>query len=331
MNEDKNSSKLSCDKTNQNRIDPLIHHPNIESNSTSDDLGEKNVNTQAFKTYDDTTYDKLKYLKGIELFDNVILKNGITNEYYRLEIIKNRKGLLFKQSSGVSTETVGLLYGNIRDIILQSSSKKPNMSQIAIVTITDTMIFSIEDTAIESFLKFIIPLKKIIAYTEKDNNKKPQVAIAKSQSVFAIELNNNDVVEADRKTLKFSNQRNFQVSQLADAKLRAFNYLMDLAIIYSASLFLAQLLEISAYLTYICLHLIYYSLFEYINGKTIGKYITGTIVISDNGNRLEFHRAIIRSLCRLIPLEPLSCLISEKAYGWHDSLTNTIVIPESEL
>lgn len=39
---------------------------------------------------------------------------------------------------------------------------------------------------------------------------------------------------------------------------------------------------------------------------------------------------ILRTLCRLIPFEALSCL-GEKSRGWHDRLSRTWVISEFEL
>lgn len=70
--------------------------------------------------------------------------------------------------------------------------------------------------------------------------------------------------------------------------------------------------------------ILYYVLFEKITkGRSIGKYITGTKVISDDGNPLSWKQAILRSLIRFVPFEPLS------AFGgnpWHDQWTNTRVI-----
>lgn len=73
-------------------------------------------------------------------------------------------------------------------------------------------------------------------------------------------------------------------------------------------------------------YIFYYTLFEGLfKGKTIGKYITGTKAINENGMELTFKDAFLRSACRLIPLEAFSGL----GTPWHDSVTNTIVIKSS--
>lgn len=134
-----------------------------------------------------------------------------------------------------------------------------------------------------------------------------------------------------------TNVRNFHVSQLANKTLRAFNFLIDI--------FLVSALHYLFIVTYnsfnndtftnyddltpsFIIFLAYYVLFEYFKGKTIGKYITKTIVLTDGGLKPTFVNIVGRSLIRLIPLEPLSCLLNTKAYGWHDSFSKTIVIPE---
>ena len=70
-------------------------------------------------------------------------------------------------------------------------------------------------------------------------------------------------------------------------------------------------------------YLLYYTLFEGLfKGRTIGKLITGTRAITENGTELTFKEAFLRSSCRLIPCEAFSGL----GTPWHDSVTNTIVI-----
>jgi uncharacterized RDD family membrane protein YckC len=68
----------------------------------------------------------------------------------------------------------------------------------------------------------------------------------------------------------------------------------------------------------------YYTLFEVATkGRSLGKLITGTVAVKDDGTTLTFKDALLRSLCRLIPFEPFS------AFGgrpWHDTITHTMVI-----
>jgi uncharacterized RDD family membrane protein YckC len=73
--------------------------------------------------------------------------------------------------------------------------------------------------------------------------------------------------------------------------------------------------------------LIYYTFMEYAFGKTIGKYITRTKVISVSGAPLSLQQCIIRSFSRMIPFERVSGLFFGNIF-WHDSIAKTRVIEE---
>jgi uncharacterized RDD family membrane protein YckC len=71
-------------------------------------------------------------------------------------------------------------------------------------------------------------------------------------------------------------------------------------------------------------YLIYYIICEKaFRGYTLGKFITGTAAISDDGQELTFKQTVLRSLSRLVPLEALSGLGDRP---WHDKWTNTTVV-----
>jgi uncharacterized RDD family membrane protein YckC len=70
---------------------------------------------------------------------------------------------------------------------------------------------------------------------------------------------------------------------------------------------------------------IYYAIFESTTGVTLGKLVTGTKIIGEDGQRPPFGKMLQRSLCRIIPFEPLSYLGSD-ARGWHDTITKTWVV-----
>ncbi len=78
------------------------------------------------------------------------------------------------------------------------------------------------------------------------------------------------------------------------------------------------------YLVAILNYIVYYTFCEKVfRGYTLGKLITGTRAMCDDGIELRFKDAILRSLSRLVPFEPLS------GFGyqpWHDSWTKTTVI-----
>ena len=64
--------------------------------------------------------------------------------------------------------------------------------------------------------------------------------------------------------------------------------------------------------------------FEVLWGRTIGKFMTGTKVIGFDGNKPSIKALLIRNFARVIPFDQLSFLIFKA--GWHDSLSNTIVV-----
>ncbi len=74
------------------------------------------------------------------------------------------------------------------------------------------------------------------------------------------------------------------------------------------------------YLNYIVYYTICEKLFK---GYTLGKLITGTRAIRQDGKELTFKNALLRSLSRLVPFEVFSGF---NTLTWHDSWTNTMVI-----
>ena len=78
------------------------------------------------------------------------------------------------------------------------------------------------------------------------------------------------------------------------------------------------------YLMAIINYLIYYTFCEKLfRGYTLGKLVTGTRAIREDGQELTFSNAILRSLSRLVPFEAFSAF---GGHPWHDGWTNTRVI-----
>lgn len=79
-----------------------------------------------------------------------------------------------------------------------------------------------------------------------------------------------------------------------------------------------------AYIIAIFNYTIYYTLCEKLfKGYTLGKLITGTRAIRQDGDELTFKDAFLRSLIRLIPFEVFSGF---STLTWHDDWTNKMVI-----
>ena len=148
-----------------------------------------------------------------------------------------------------------------------------------------------------------------------------------------------------------NNQKKFRVTQelLASHSQRILNLLMD----YIAQLFLFIIAfsiaiaiaesngnkefmtnfvknDIAQYTFVACISLFYYNVFEIFFARTLGKLITQTLVVDENGEKPNHEAILIRSLCRLIPFEMLSFL-GMPARGWHDSISKTYVVNKNLL
>ncbi len=123
---------------------------------------------------------------------------------------------------------------------------------------------------------------------------------------------------------------------------RFVNYLIDI-IIYYALMFAVGIFagltspdsfadesETGAgwYVIALIIWLGYYTFSEGSSGKTLGKLVTGTKVVSGTGDRISYKDAFIRSLCRLVPFEPLSIFFGQGGM-WHDKWSRTQVVKKT--
>lgn len=76
--------------------------------------------------------------------------------------------------------------------------------------------------------------------------------------------------------------------------------------------------------------LLYYNLFEIFFSRTIGKFITKTIVVNELGEKPTTNEILIRTICRIIPFEAFS-FFGEPGKGWHDSFSKTYVVKKEVL
>jgi uncharacterized RDD family membrane protein YckC len=72
---------------------------------------------------------------------------------------------------------------------------------------------------------------------------------------------------------------------------------------------------------------VFYVAFEGFLGTSPGKMLLGRVVIDEYGERPSLGRIVIRTLCRLIPFEAISCLFPR---GWHDMISKTYVVSKQE-
>jgi uncharacterized RDD family membrane protein YckC len=132
-------------------------------------------------------------------------------------------------------------------------------------------------------------------------------------------------------------EKEFNVDQLAKPELRLANFIIDTSIISGIYIYLNSNYQITqepglsrTNVLGLIVFIIYYSLCEWLFGKTMGKFITKTSVLNDNGTKLNFSRALIKSVMRLIPLVQWT-YVGKISHGWPDRFTNTMVIPDTEI
>ncbi len=74
----------------------------------------------------------------------------------------------------------------------------------------------------------------------------------------------------------------------------------------------------------ILLAFVYYFFFEALFGRTVGKMVTGTKVVMEDGSVPSFTAILKRTLWRCVPFEQFSFLGSPQ--GWHDTKSDTMVV-----
>lgn len=88
--------------------------------------------------------------------------------------------------------------------------------------------------------------------------------------------------------------------------------------------------DLEGRLIFILITIVYYAVTEGIFGRSLGKLITGTIVVDENGVKPDFADILKRSFSRIIPFDGLSFL-GNSGRGWHDSISDTYVVNKKEL
>ena len=87
---------------------------------------------------------------------------------------------------------------------------------------------------------------------------------------------------------------------------------------------LASLSRVEDILVTTAVYFLYLFFMEYFTkGRTIGKYITGTKVMSTDGTTPTLQDFFIRNISRLVPFDAFSFLGNN---GWHDNWSDTRVI-----
>lgn len=183
----------------------------------------------------------------------------------------------------------------------------------------------------------------IIVATERNKHEMSAVASAEA------ELKTRGLWNQDLEALILETQEertrdpnNVQLRQLpASTFTRFLNFLIDLALIrlvlipYVLDPLLIQLNLASFLISHPILTTIrgililipYYILMEYFLQKTIGKFFTGTQVVTTEWRKPDFSTVVRRSLIRIIPIVDAISFVN-KGSGFHDKWTATMVIKD---
>lgn len=138
----------------------------------------------------------------------------------------------------------------------------------------------------------------------------------------------------------------YQIVQASGGK-RLGNYIIDLVIFYVLVFVFAFVLalvnpatvetitedtgfNLLENLLWLLMYGLYMFVIEFLfKGKSLGKLITGTRAVNEDGTNISAKTALLRGLCRAVPFNAFSALGSP-SYPWHDKWTNTYVIDEKE-
>jgi len=78
----------------------------------------------------------------------------------------------------------------------------------------------------------------------------------------------------------------------------------------------------------LCVQFAYYVPMEGIFGVTLGKLVTNTRVVDEQGRPPSWAQVLGRTLVRQVPFEPITILFGDpaRATAWHDRLPKTLVV-----
>lgn len=117
---------------------------------------------------------------------------------------------------------------------------------------------------------------------------------------------------------------------IADKGARVGNVIIDAALclilVIIAGMVVAMFVAADGFIWTVCIGLSYvgyYFLFEFFLGKTPGKYLTRTRVVTHKGGKPGIRKILIRSVARLVPYDYFSFIFGQ---GLHDSISGTVVI-----
>lgn len=250
---------------------------------------------------------QLIYLSGITGFDTYLNGKDQKDMDSLIRIKGKPRGIVFKYTNGRSSKAVAITYHDIITIAIQTLEQ---YSILKVITTKDPIYFGSDNTTIHEVIDFLRSLKKI-HITE---HKKPEAPKEIKEELETFLYKNTDVLPIDTAPIKASKTKRF------------LNYLIDLSVIgLLLTLFTKDIdLKSNSDIIFqsIGMLFLYYFSMEYAFKTTIGKLLTHTKVVGQDGSKTN--NIFIRTCCRFLLFEPFSFLFGNK--GWHDHFSKTVVI-----
>jgi uncharacterized RDD family membrane protein YckC len=156
-----------------------------------------------------------------------------------------------------------------------------------------------------------------------------------------IDLRKLDAAKIDKLKDEAASQRKEQEeidSVIVSSITRLLHFLVDTVVVFLLAIFLSIVpgvfktqytivgVKLIAAILFFTSFMIYYTLMEFKFQKTLGKYLTKTRVVIENGQNPGLKDILIRTICRFIPLDRLSFVFTTN--GIHDYLSKTTVIKD---
>lgn len=120
-------------------------------------------------------------------------------------------------------------------------------------------------------------------------------------------------------------------SNYASAGQRFLTYLIDLVIYYVIIFVFGLIIGMTSggilAIVPLLAFFAYYAVMEHMLGQTVGKMIMKTRVVNVDGGQPSLGQTVIRTLCRMVPLEFISVWIGDGVM-WHDKWASTRVIKD---
>lgn len=176
--------------------------------------------------------------------------------------------------------------------------------------------------------------------TIQRENFKPAAIEAAEKELTSRKIDPAWIEEVKKELIeKASEQRKFD-SSIVDSGTRLVHFFIDLIIFSILGLILSIIIDLFMPTSgqgtmsilspgiFLIAFFLYFVFMEHRYQKTIGKFLTKTRVVMSDGTQPKLNDILMRTICRLIPLDRVSYLFTKN--GFHDRFSNTTVVKEED-